>query len=116
MKCNAIILLIAGYSGTLKLCPHRMRTLSLILFFRKLPVFHSNDLGLKPQGVANLVLLQVEFSVFEFSIFEFSIGHVKKQINSVLANLRYVAPVLVFSSSREASFGFYFILLAVGFL
>lgn len=41
--------------------------------------------GLKPQGIANLALLPVEFSIFEFSIFEFSIRHVKKQINSVLA-------------------------------
>lgn len=107
MKCNAIILLTAVNSGTLKLCPHRMRTLSLTTFFCKLPSFYSNDSGLKPQGVANLALLAVEFSIFEFSI-----RHVKKQINSVLANLRCIA--LVFFSSREVSFGFYVILLAVG--
>lgn len=119
MKCSANILLTADNSGTLKLCPRRMRTLSLILFFCKLSGFHSNGSGLKPEGVAILAVLPVEFSTFEFStfefsIFEFSIRHVKKQINSVLANLRYVAPVLVFSSSGEASFGFHFILSAAG--
>lgn len=114
MKCNAIILLTADNSGTLKLCPHRMRTLSFISFFCKLSGFHSNVSGLKPEGVANLALLPVEFSIFEFSIFEFSIfkfsiRHVKKQINSVLANLRDVTPGPVFSSSGEyfLRFSFY---------
>lgn len=114
MKCNALILLTADNSGTLKLCPHRMRTLSFISFFCKLSGFHSNDSGLKPEVVANPPLLPVEFSIFEFSIFKFSIRHVKKQINSVLANLRDVTPVPVFSNSGEASFGFHFILSAVG--
>lgn len=55
------------------------------MFFRELPGFHSNDSGLKPQGVANLARLPVEFSIFEFSIFEFSIfGFSIRHVKSTL--------------------------------